>query len=692
MSDITAEPAKLTPEGKRTTAHALYNHICQNSNIKSFTTEELKELAKHQSHVPLSTEDIRGLSATSKYRWVRDEVNRRPDGDCLGNYLFYESPAARSRLNVIHEGMPTLETDQEVQKNIANTLGIGWDPVESGRLDVTELRTLAEQELDHRLRRIAKRALAMDWIKTKRRYGDHPVKYFVTETMVPEKYAYLALASEDIHFGLAEGEVDRPADQRVLFFPDFEGNRFILHGSNVSEGMPTTTIASDVIYFGEKKKADKTMLGELFTNENEGCASMHVGSRITLLKDVKTGKFKKSLDIFNAVSLGGKSAHSTDTLEDLLEEGEEAHLLGDDILLCHPDYFIQPEKGMYLSLKGLTDDFHKDLIFGRSRFLENVPYRDGRPTLDSEDAVWSGNMRTIIDRKDFPGTFERSHVNTDELDEVNFFVMSRNCLLPPLMRTSSIHLWLTNLVLGETKSTAAEEGGTIGLDKNEALNDPFIPSGRLGERIRAIHKLIGTIREKEVPVNLYVTNNSSVYGERTDITLEMSRILFLDAKRGGGTWGLAQDFPGMEVMRESELWTRQTLDRLSAMYVKGEVSRNEFECQLEIQSLDSFMPWRVVKTKQFRRDMEDLNENRLGFLKALMLRNGVRFDKLTLDGRTPIMDLLNKSTNQKIEQRRFMKEERLRRHRTVPNPENRDDGWNEFSSPREFDLIFNHLS
>ncbi|KYK26622.1 MAG: hypothetical protein AYK23_02810 [Candidatus Proteinoplasmatales archaeon SG8-5] len=551
---------------------------------------------------------------------------------------------------------------------------------------------MAEQELDHRLRRIAKRAVSMNWLRTKRRYGDHPVKFFVTETLVPDTYAYLAWASEQIHFGLGGDERNRPADQRVLFFPDFEGNRFILHGSNVSEGMPTTTIASDVIYFGEKKKADKTMLGELFTNEKEGCASMHVGSRITLLRDVNTGKMKRSLDIFNAVSLGGKSAHSTDTLQDLLEEGEEAHLLGDDILLCHPDYFIQPEKGMYLSLKGLTDDFHNDLIFGRSRFLENVPYLNGKPTLASEDAAWSGNMRTIIDRGDFPGTFEHSHVNTDELDEVNFFVMSRNCLLPPLMRTSSIHLWLTSLVLGETKTTAAEEGGKIGLDKNEALNDPFIPSGRLGERIRAIHRLIETLKGKGTEVNLYVTNNSNVYGERNDITLGMSRILFLDAKRGGGKWGLAQDFPGMEVLRESDLWTRQTLDRLSALYVKGDISRNEFECQLEIQSLDSFMPWRVAKTKQFRRDMEDLNENRLGFLKALMLRNGVRFDKLTLDGQTPIMELLNRSTNQKIEQRRFMKEERLRRHKTKSNPDNRDDGWNEFSNPREFDLIFNPLS
>jgi hypothetical protein len=531
----------------------------------------------------------------------------------------------------------------------------------------------------------------MDWIKTQRRYGDHPDKFFVTEAMVPEKYAYLAWASEQIHFELSDEEASRPADQRVLIFPDFDGNRFILHGSNVTEGMPTTTIASDVIYFGEKKKADKTMLGELFTHEENGSASMHAGSRITFLKDINTGTFKKSLDIFNAVSLGGKSAHSTDALDGLLEEGEEAHLLGDDILLCHPDFFIQPEKGMYLSLKGLADDFHNELIFNRSRFLENVPYRNGKPSLTADDATWSGNMRTIIDRKDFPGTFKRSHVNTGELDEVNFFVMSRNCLLPPLMKTESIHLWLTNLVLGETKSTAAEEGGVIGLDKNEALNDPFIPSGRLGERIRAIYMLIKTLKEKGVDVNLYITNNSNVYGELADITLEMSRTLFLDAKRGGGTWRLAPDFPGLEILVGSELWTRRTLDNLSARYVKGEISRNEFECQVEIQSLNSFMPWKLVKTKQFRRDMEDLRENRLGFLKSLMLRNGVHFDKLTLDGQTPIMNLLNKSTTQKIEHRRYMMEERLRRHMTRANPENRDDGWNEFSNPRELDIIFDRI-
>ena len=673
--------AVLPPEGKRNTAHILYNYVAENSIVKDLTVDEILELAKQQSHIPLSSDNIRGMSATTKYRWVRNTDNRQADGDGHGNYLFYQQPAARSRTAVIHEGMPTLETDPEVQRNIANTLGIGWDPVESGRLDIFEMRALAEQEIDHRLRRIGKHAVDMDWLRVRSRYGDHPEKFFVIETLVPEKFAYLALASAMIHFPLSETEKDTKASQRVLLFPEFEGNRFILHGSNVSEGMPTTTIAADVIYFGEKKKADKTMLGEMFTRVNEGSASMHVGSRITRLKDQKTGQFKTSLDIFNAVSLGGKSAHSTDRLDGLLEQGEEVHLLGDDILLCHPDYFIQPERGMYLSLKGLTDAFHSELILGRGRFLENVPYRDGKPTLASGDAAWSGNMRTIIDRHDFQGTYDRSHINTDELDEVNFFVMTRNCLLPPLMRTDSIHLWLTNLVLGETKSTAAEEGGVIGLDKNEALNDPFIPSGRLGERIRAVYNLIKKLKEKGVRVNLYISNNSSVYGDDRDISLKMSSVLFLDAKRGGRTWRTASDFPGMEVMVDSELWTRHILEELMAQRVSGDISNIEFECQIEIRSLENFKPWTANTTKQFKRDMEDLQEHRLGFLKSLMLRNGVRFDKLTLDGQTPIMDLLNGSTRQKIEQRRHMKEDRLRRHRT------RRDYWNEFSDPRELHLV-----
>ena len=675
--------AMLPPEGKRTTAHVLFNHIAKNSNIKVMTLDDIQELARQQSHAPLSLDEIKGMSTTSKYRWVRDIENRQPGGDGHDNYLFYQQPAARSRTAVIHEGLPTLETDLEVQKNIANTLGIGWDPVESGRLDIFELRSLAEQEIDHRLRRIAKYAVDMDWIRVRSRYGDHPEKFFVIETLVPTKFAYLALASMNIHFSLSEEEEKIPANQRVLFFPEFDGNRFILHGSNVSKGMPTTTIAADVIYFGEKKKADKTMLGELFTDENEGSASMHVGSRITRLKENGSSEFKTSLDIFNAVSLGGKSAHSTDDLNGLLHDGEEAHLLGDDILLCHPDYFIQPEEGMYLSLKGLTDNFHQNLILNKGRFLENVPYQDGNPTLVSANATWSGNMRAIIDRQDFSGTFPRSHINSKELDEVNFFVMTRNSTLPPLMRTESIHLWVTNLVLGETKSTAAEEGGIIGLDKNEALNDPFIPSGRLGERIRAIYKLIKSLKEKGIRVNLYITNNSNVYGEARDISLQMSRILFLEAKRDGGKWRPATDFPGMEVMVDSELWTKHILDKLMAQRVNGEISHMEFECQLEMQSLENYKPWKAIGTKQFKRDMEDLQEHRLSFLKALMLRNGVHFDKLTLDGQTPIMAMLNKRTNAKIDQRRDMKEERLRRHRSNPD----DAGWNEFSDSRDLHLV-----
>lgn len=684
MSSKDEVLANLPPEGKRTTAHVLFNYIAENSNVNEMSLDKIQKLAEQQSHAPLSLDQIKGMSATSKYRWVRDEENRQPGGDGHGNFLFYQQPAARSRTTVIHEGMPTLETDQEVQKNIANTLGIGWDPVESGRMDIFELRSLAEQEVDHRLRRIAKQAVNMDWIKVRSRYGDHPKKFFIIETLVPVKFAYLALASADIHFPLSDDEKDLPANQRVLFFPEFDGNRFILHGSNVASGMPTTTIAADVIYFGEKKKADKTMLGELFTDENEGSASMHVGSRITRLKENGSSDFKTSLDIFNAVSLGGKSAHSTDNLAGLLHDGEEAHLLGDDILLCHPDYFVQPEEGMYLSLKGLTDDFHQDLIINKGRFLENVPYLDGKPTLASANATWSGNMRSIVDRQDFPGTFPRSHIDAHELDEVNFFVMTRNSTLPPLMRTSSIHLWVTNLVLGETKSTAAEEGGVIGLDKNEALNDPFIPSGRLGERIRAIYTLIKTLKEKGIRVNLYITNNSNVYGEDRDITLKMSRILFLEAKRGGGKWRPATDFPGMEVMVDSELWTKHILDDLMSQRVNGEISHLEMECQLEIQSLENYKPWKAIGTKQFKRDMEDLQEHRLSFLKALMLRNGVHFDKLTLDGQIPIMDLLNKSTRKKIDQRMYMKEERLRRHRSNPD----DAGWNEFSDSRELNLAF----
>lgn len=672
----------IPPEGKRTTAHVLYDHVAETCDIRSPPPGELKRLASRQSHKPLDIGEIKNMSATTKYRWVRDEANRSPEGDRNSNYLFYQQPAARSRLNVIHEGMPTLEIDLEIQKNIASTLGIGWDPVESGRMDIFELRKMAEQEVDHRLRRIAKHAPEMRWLRARARYGDHPDRYFIVETLVPEKYAYLAYAATQIHFPVNDAEeAGRRADQRVLFFPDFEGNRFILHGSNVAPGMPTTTIAADVIYFGEKKKADKTQLGELFTDESEGAASLHVGSRITRLKDQQTGEFKVGLDIFNAVSLGGKSAHSTDDLADLLHEGEVAHLLGDDILLCHPEYFIQPEMGMYLSLKGLTDGFHSKLILDNGRFLENVPYRDGRPTLASEDAAWSGNMRSIINRRDFPGTFERSHINTDELDEINFFVMTRNCLLPPLMRTDSIHLWLTNLVLGETKSTAAEEGNTIGLDKNEALNDPFIPSGKMGARIRAIYNLIKTLRRNGLKVNLYISNNSCVYGEARDISLSMSRILFLEAKRGGGHWRTASDFPGMEIMDGSELWAKYNLEKHMARLVKGEISRNELECQLEMRALENYMPWRAVDTRHFRRDMEDLHDHRLSFLKSLMLRNGVRFEKLTLNGKTPIMDMLNSGTRRKIEQRRSMKEERLSRHQTRP------DGFNEFSTPMDMDAV-----
>jgi hypothetical protein len=142
MLDNSTKPAKIPPEGKRTTAHALYNHISERSNVILISPKELETLARQQSHIPLSSEDIRGMSATSKYRWVRDEINRTPEGDNQGNYLFYQHPAARSRLNVIHEGIPTLETDLEVQKNIANTLGIGWDPVESGRLDICRINGL----------------------------------------------------------------------------------------------------------------------------------------------------------------------------------------------------------------------------------------------------------------------------------------------------------------------------------------------------------------------------------------------------------------------------------------------------------------------------------------------------------------------------------------------------------------------
>ena len=88
MQSDSEKLAMIPPEGKRTTAHILYNHIAANSNVKLMTYEEIKELARKQSHIPLSTDIIKGMSATSMYRWVRDEINRDPDGDGNGNFLF----------------------------------------------------------------------------------------------------------------------------------------------------------------------------------------------------------------------------------------------------------------------------------------------------------------------------------------------------------------------------------------------------------------------------------------------------------------------------------------------------------------------------------------------------------------------------------------------------------------------------
>ena len=92
MSSEDGVLANLPPEGKRTTAHILYNFIAENSNVTVMSIQEILELAQKQSHKPLSTDEIKGMSATSKYRWVRNEENRQPGGDGQGNFLFYQQP------------------------------------------------------------------------------------------------------------------------------------------------------------------------------------------------------------------------------------------------------------------------------------------------------------------------------------------------------------------------------------------------------------------------------------------------------------------------------------------------------------------------------------------------------------------------------------------------------------------------
>ncbi|MCK4327087.1 MAG: phosphoenolpyruvate carboxykinase (ATP) [Candidatus Diapherotrites archaeon] len=649
MSDGLSPKGKrvMPPKGKRASAHSVYEYVLANAKIVEMPVPELQKLARKQSHRPLSVAEIKKMASKSeRYKWAR-HPETSPDGDGRGNYYYYAQPPARSRGQVMHEGFPTLDSDPNVQRQVANTLKIAWDPTEH-RFGPRELRDRAEHELDYLLREFAEVARKQVWIRVSARYGDHPSNYYIAEVLVPKQYAYIAFNSSRIHFDLTKEEKKRPAQQRVLLMPEFK-TRFVLHGSNVEKGLPTTSIASDVIYFGEKKKADKTQLGERFTQET-GYPSMHVGTRLTYLKE--GGKFRKSLDIFNAVSLGGKTAHSTDDLDDLLVEGEWAGLFGDDILLAHAKYFIQPERGMYYSLIGLTSKEDAELFDGRGRFFENVPTRRGRPTRAAEDAVWHKNMRCLVDRVDIPGTVDEAHIKAEGLDEANFFVMTRNSHLPPLMRTGDVDQWLTHFVLGETKTTAAEVGGAPGRDTNEPLNDPFIPAGRIGDRINATRRLINDLKKKGIKVNLYVTNNSSVYGEDHDVTLDMSRKLFLEAKRGGGEWKHNKDLH-MEVMVGSE-------------YIKG---------------LYDYMPWKIVGKQEFQSDLQSLDRHRLGVLARLMIRNGFLDKKLALDGKTPVAKNFKRRVLNAVKKSTHETRERLHRHKT------RKGKWNEFSDAMVVDVV-----
>ena len=308
---------------------------------------------------------------------------------------------------------------------------------------------------------------------------NHRLAYMWGNTMGP------ATKAPGPEFTLIHIPEEHQIRQQVLMLPD----------QNI-----TVVLGSD--YMGEDKKG--FLRNGMHAAGDLGMLGLHAGTKVVIIRDVKTNKLKKYGVFLFGLSATGKSTWSCHQLGLDWFKGERTMVCQDDICFLKNDgsafgsefnYFVKTDVD-----KKLQESMYNALVH-KSALYENVMINaDGSP--DFLDENLCGNGRAVIMRKQLK--IKRGHwpfamkdiwypsLNlppVDELDGLVFaFITRRNTIMTFSQRLTPIQAALAYL-WGESSHSYASNPAKAGESVRTVGTDPFIVGSR-AHKVNMFYKII----------------------------------------------------------------------------------------------------------------------------------------------------------------------------------------------------------
>ncbi|PKK84928.1 MAG: hypothetical protein CVT49_01885 [candidate division Zixibacteria bacterium HGW-Zixibacteria-1] len=262
----------------------------------------------------------------------------------------------------------------------------------------------------------------------------------------------------------------------------------------------TVVLGSD--YMGEDKKG--FLRNGMHAAGDLGMLGLHAGTKVVIIRDVKTNKLKKYGVLLFGLSATGKSTWSCHQLGLDWFKGERTMVCQDDICFLKNDgsaygsefnYFVKTDVD-----KKLQESMYNALVH-KSAMYENVMINaNGQP--DFLDENLCGNGRAVIMRKQLK--IKRGHwpfamkdiwypsLNLppiDDLDGIVFaFITRRNTIMTFSQRLTPIQAALAYL-WGESSHSYASNPAKAGESVRTVGTDPFIVGSR-AQKVNFFYKII----------------------------------------------------------------------------------------------------------------------------------------------------------------------------------------------------------
>ena len=262
----------------------------------------------------------------------------------------------------------------------------------------------------------------------------------------------------------------------------------------------TLVLGSD--YMGEDKKG--FLRNGMHYADSLGMLGLHAGTKVVVIRDVKTNKLKRYGVLLFGLSATGKSTWSCHQLGLDWKKGERTLVCQDDICFLKNDgtaygsefnYFVKTDVDAKLQESMYNSLVHKSALY------ENVMINaQGEP--DFLDENLCGNGRAVIARKQlkihrghWPFAMKDIWYHTlnlppvDELDGIVFaFITRRNTIMTFAQRLTPIQAALAYL-WGESSHSYASNPAKAGESVRTVGTDPFIVGSR-GHKVNQFYRIV----------------------------------------------------------------------------------------------------------------------------------------------------------------------------------------------------------